>query len=156
MVYIHTTNNKDAVVARLVSDGWWSAISWVGKLFGLKAALSTFLPLKAAVKVNLPISMLYDDMLWTTVMRSACGYKLHKVFWQVRTRGRSKVQGNHDPKCWETWHEELSPINWGADNYINMVEMRVVIVILARHDYPNNACILGKSITQRMLTAFLS
>ena len=46
-------------------DRTWSR-AWVGKLFGLKAALSPFLPLKAAVKVNLPISMMtcYGPLWW--------------------------------------------------------------------------------------------
>ena len=49
----------------------------MGKLFRLKAALSTFVSLKAAVKVNLPKSMLYDEVcLWTTVLRSTCGYEI--------------------------------------------------------------------------------
>ena len=58
------------------------------------------------------------------------------------------MQGNHDHcRVAETWHEELSPLKYGADNSvyksINMVE-RVFIVILVRHDYPNNASILGE------------
>ena len=41
---------------------------WVGKLFRRKAAFSPFVPLKAAVKVNLPIRTLYVAWLWTTVI----------------------------------------------------------------------------------------
>ena len=55
-------------------------LSWVGKLPRLKAALLTFVPPKAAVKVNLPISILYDEVwLCTTVMRSTCEYDFHKI-----------------------------------------------------------------------------
>ena len=51
--------------------------TWVGKFFRLKATLSSFVTLKAAVIVNLTISMLYDVVwLWTAVMRSTCGYKI--------------------------------------------------------------------------------
>ena len=68
------------------------SMSWVGKLFRPKAAFSIFVPLKAAVKVNLPISMLYDEVCrWTTATRSTCGFILTS-----ENQGRSKVQGNHD------------------------------------------------------------
>ena len=74
------------------------------------------------------------------------------------------MQGNHDHcQVPETWHEELSPLKYGADNSayksINMVE-RVFIVILVRHDYPNNASILGELyntwVLAHVLATFLS
>ena len=58
------------------------------------------------------------------------------------------MQGNHvNCQVPETWHEEMSPLNYGADNSkgksINMFE-RVFILIEIRHDYRNNSYILGE------------
>ena len=74
------------------------------------------------------------------------------------------MQGNQDHcQVPETWHEELSPLKHGADNSahksINMVE-RVFIVLLVRHDYPNNASTLGELyntwVLAHVLATFLS
>ena len=94
-------------------------MSWAGKYFRPKAAFSIFVPLKATVKVNLPISMLYDEVCrWTTATRSTCGFILTS-----ENQGRSKVHGNHDHM---DMHMELSPLEQGADNskdkYIKIVE----------------------------------
>ena len=93
-------------------------IPQVGKLFRPEAVLSTFVQHKAAVKINLPISMLYDQVwLWTAVMRSSFGYKLHKIFWLMESRSSSKVQGNHgNCQLPGTWHRELSPLKKDAGN----------------------------------------
>ena len=46
----------------------WYNNAWVGERFRRKAVFSPFVPLKAEVKVNLPISTLYAAWLWTTVI----------------------------------------------------------------------------------------
>ena len=76
----------------------------MGKLFSRKAAFSPYVPLKAAIKVNLPISTLYVAWLWTTVIwpsESVWVWQLHsQIFWIVRTRPINTVHGNYDhPEC---------------------------------------------------------
>ena len=64
-------------LTRVVYIAWdrlWST-SWVGKIYRQKAMFSAVVPCKAAVKVNLPISVLYAVVwLLRTVIRRTCGY----------------------------------------------------------------------------------
>ena len=96
-----------------------SVRAWVGKFFRHKAVFLPFVPLKAAVKVNLPISTLYVAWLWTTVIwpsKSVCVWKLHsKILWLVRTRSINTVQGNYDhPECRDCSGGSCSLLKKGA------------------------------------------
>ena len=140
----------------------------MGKLFRRKAAFSPFVPLKAAVKVNLPISTLYVAWLCTTVIwpsKSVCVWKLHSKILLTRENQADQHSAGQLLPSWVPGLQwlELFPLKEGEATHTHFIfkhaesksglntqgELYSFRGFCPRfcqnlHRFPSNAMLLGK------------
>ena len=95
------------------SDGLGRA--WVGKLFRPKFTFSAGVPHKAAVKLSLPIGMLYAELLLETTVRIQ-GNILCTNYTSYFEKLEPGMYHKSSAIIPETWQWELSLLKRRADN----------------------------------------